>query len=99
MLAVDNESTLQLDDAIVLHAIPELDKYWAFNIESGDQYTLNDSAFYLLTQFRDLTKVSAALANFAANFAINVETAAEDGLPLLNDYYCLKFFKGETNEK
>jgi hypothetical protein len=95
MLVIDKESKLQLDDTIVLHAIPELDKYWAFNIESGDQYTLNGSAFFLLIQFRNLNNVWRALAEFADHFGIDKETAEEDGLPLLIDYYGLKFFKGE----
>lgn len=99
MLAVTKDSTLQLDDAIVLHAIPELEKYWAFNIESGDQYTLNDSAFYLLSLFRDPKKVTTALADFSGHYDIDVATAEEDGLPLLNDYKSQKFFKGDEDEK
>jgi len=99
MLVIDKEFALQLNDAIVLHAIPELDKFWAFNVESGDQYTLNDSAFYLLAQFRNLTKLSTALVEFADHFGIDVETAEEDCLPVLNDYYDQKFFKGGENEK
>lgn len=99
MLAVNIDTVLQLSDAIVLHAIPELDKYWAFNIEIGDQYTLNDSAFFLLSQFREQKEVRSVLAEFAAHYDVNLETAEEDSLPLLNDYYNRKFFKGDENEK
>lgn len=99
MLAVNMDTFLELTDAMVLHAIPELDKYWAFNIESGDQYTLNDSAFFLLAVFREQKEVRRAIAEFAVHYDVNLETAEEDALPLLNDYYGLKFFKGEENEK
>lgn len=94
MLVIDKESNLQLDESIVLHSIPELDKYWAFNIESGDQYTLNHSAFYLLALFRNTNNVKTALIEFAEFFGVNSDIADEDCLPLLRDYNSLQFFKG-----
>ncbi len=94
MLVIVKESNLQLDDSIVLHCIPELDKYWAFNIESGDQYTLNHSAFYLLSLFKDIKTVRTALIEFADYFGVNSNVAAEDCLPLLIEYNSLLFFKG-----
>lgn len=98
MLGVGMEMVLQLDDSVVLHAIPELEKYWAFNIENGDQYSLNDSAFYLLLLFRYPKKVSEGVAEFAANFEIDIDTAEKDCIPLLNEYNWLKFFKGDKHE-
>lgn len=99
MLALNMDTVLQLADEVVLHAIPELEKYWAFNIENGDQYTLNDTAFYLLTQFREGKTVGDAIAKLAANYDISLQTAEEDALPLLNDYCNIIFFKGDENEK
>jgi len=86
MLGVTRNDILQLSKGIVLHAISELEKCWAFNVETGDQYDLNSSAYFLLTRFVEPTSVNAALRDFTKTYELSDQEAAKDCLPLLSQY-------------
>lgn len=86
MLGVTREDTLQLSNGTVLHAIPELEKYWAFNVKTGDQYDLNESAYFLLTLFSEPMTVFKALLSFANKYELADRQVDEDCLPLLTQY-------------
>jgi hypothetical protein len=86
MLDVTREDTLQLSNAIAFHAIPELEKYWAFNVETGDQYDLNESAYFLLSLFSEPTVVLKALIDFSNIYELSINEVDEDCLPILSQY-------------
>lgn len=86
MLEVNQDDVLELSEDVVLHAIPELGKFWAFRVEDGDQYELNETAHFLLSLFREPTDISAAIAAFANRFDQDVVTSEQDCIPLLGQY-------------
>lgn len=86
MLEVKRDDVIQLSENVVLHAIPDLDKFWVFCVDSGDHYELNESAYFLLSQFCDPCEVSVGLNAFRKNFNVDEKTAEADCLPLLGRY-------------
>lgn len=48
MLALNAEIRFQLEEDILLQALPELDHYYAFNVKSGDNFKLNHTAHWAL---------------------------------------------------
>jgi hypothetical protein len=86
MLEIERNQILHLASDILLHSIEDLDKYWAFNIRSGDHYSLNESAFFLLAEFRQPHSISDALDRFRAEFDITAAVAIADGLEMINDF-------------
>jgi len=86
VLEVKQGDILELSEDVVLHAIPELDKFWAFRVEAGDQYELNETAYFLLSQFREPLNIGAAIAAFAARFDKDMGSCENDCIPLLGQY-------------
>lgn len=103
MLEVSLHEVLRLEEGIVLHAIPELQKYWAFHVESGDQYELNESAYVLLAQFHEPRLVASGLQSFCERFNVDMHTAETDCVPLLGQYLVAGVFtkeaKGESSTR
>ena len=86
MLDLTREDILVLTEDAAIHAIPELDKYWAFNMQTGDQYTLNETAHFILSHFGEPTSVGKVLAHFMAEFDVLPRTGEKDFLEILAEY-------------
>lgn len=48
MLGIKGATVLSVADGVELKAFPEEDKYFAFNTSTGDHFTLNHTAFWVL---------------------------------------------------
>ena len=86
MLDLTREDVLVLAEDAAIHAIPELDKYWAFNKQTGDQYTLNETAYFVLSHFGEPTSVGKVLDHFMAEFDVLPRTGEKDFLEILSKY-------------
>ncbi len=86
MLDLTREDILVLTEDAAIHAIPELDKYWAFNMQTGDQYTLNETAHFVLSHFGEPTPVGKVLVHFMAEFDVLPRTGEKDFLEILAEY-------------
>ncbi len=86
MLDLNKEDVLVLAEDAAIHAIPELDKYWAFNMQTGDQYTLNETAHFILSHFGESTSVSMVLDHFLKEFDVSPEAGEKDCLEILEKY-------------
>jgi hypothetical protein len=86
MLAVNHDDILSLSEDVVLHGIPDLDKYWAFNLETGEQYSLSETAHSLLLKFKAPSNVEEALRSFAGEYEISFEIASTDCIDLIGEY-------------
>lgn len=78
MLELNAETRLQLKDDILLQALPELDHYFAFNVENGDNFKLNRTAHWVLTAIGNGINYSELSQNFSRKFEVAGRTAEQD---------------------
>jgi len=86
MLEVNTNLVLQLNADVLLHSIEDLDKYWAFNIRSGDHYSLNESAYFLLLEFKQPRRIRAVLNKFKIEYDLTSAVANADGLEMIIEF-------------
>ena len=86
MLDLSKKDTLELDENVVIHGIPGLEKFWAFNLQTGDQYTLNETAHFILSHFGEATSIGKVLDHFMAEFDVPPKAGKKDVLEILTEY-------------
>ena len=69
---------LALSDNILIRALPELDQYYAFNIENGDHFSLNFTAYWLFKEIGSGSKFGELTGKFADTFGLETEGAYRD---------------------
>lgn len=77
MLEIETKQ-LRLADNIMLRATSDTGLYYAFNLENGDHFELNDTAFWLMEQIGSGILVRDLLGRFIAEFGLNHESAMAD---------------------
>jgi hypothetical protein len=87
VLALTDKTSFTLREDIVLQALPELDHYYAFNISSGDQYRLNESAHRILSMLREPRTVPELKEHLSAYYDIAENTAEEDLQAIIEQAY------------
>ena len=78
MLEINDKTIISLSDSIVLQSLPDLNMYYAFNIETGDHYKLNSSAYWLLEKVAQGYMPESLKQAFILEYGINSETAQKD---------------------
>lgn len=86
MLEVRRGDLLELNDDVVIHGIPELEKFWAFNLKTGDQYSLSETAYFLLAGFDKPVNIETAVGNLASEYNISNEIAEQDCFEIVSQY-------------
>jgi len=81
MLEMKATDRFQLNTDYVLHGIEELNKYWLFNIKTGDIYNLNDVSMQILENLKEGSPldyiVTELCRQYAAEAAIIIEDVTE----------------------
>ena len=70
MLEIDRNDTFVLEENIFLQKISELGKYWVFNIETGEHYSLNETSYWILEKVAEELPVKDILENFLNSFDV-----------------------------
>jgi hypothetical protein len=83
MLEINDKSCLTLLDSSVLQSIPELDHYYAFDTFSGEQYQLNESAYWVLNKIGKGISFKELLSRFASEYDLDEEVSRKDLLDVL----------------
>lgn len=78
MLDLKPDQRLALGDEVLLQGIPELDHYYAFNVDTGDQYELNSTSHWVLETIGEGIKTADLCNRFATEFQIDPDQAAAD---------------------
>ncbi len=78
MLALNPDSRFELEEDILLQALPELDHYYAFNTKNGDNFKLNHTAHWALAAIGSGMNYSELLEGFSREFDLDVKTAEQD---------------------
>jgi len=86
MLEVEENDTFILAENIFLQKISELGKYWAFNIDTGEHYTLNETSYWILEQIAERLSVKSILINFLGNFNVDENHGKDDFREIINGF-------------
>ena len=78
MLALNPDSCFELEEDILLQALPELDHYYAFNTKDGDNFKLNHTAHWVLAAIGSCVNYLELLQRFSQNFELDSKTAEQD---------------------
>ena len=86
MLEINEEDTFMLAENIFLQKINELDKYWVFNIDTGEHYSLNETSYWILEQITDNLPIKSILRNFLDVFDVDKNQGKDDFNKIVNDF-------------
>jgi len=78
MLEVSMNSVFSLSSDIFLYQLKELGKYWVFNVDTGEHYTLNETSFWILEQIDGMTPLKEVLARFLKAFDVGAAKGKKD---------------------
>ncbi len=100
MLEIEKNDTFSLAENIFLQKISELEKYWVFNIDTGEHYTLNETSYLILEQIAEGLPIKSILKNFLGNFDIDENQGKDDFNEIVNNFVREGIIKRrEKNEK
>ena len=78
MLAMKPDAELVLCLRIALQAVPELDHYYALDIENGDHFKVNESAYWVLENIASGVTITNLVPRFAEEYNISTDAAEKD---------------------
>ncbi len=78
MLALKPETRLALGDDILIQALPETDQFFAFDVEIGDHFRLNETAHTVLDMIGTGVTFGKLVERFARSFDLKLEKATQD---------------------
>ena len=78
MLEISQTDTFILSENIFLQKISELEKYWVFNIDTGEHYTLNETSYWILEQIAGSLPLKSVFMNFLGNFDVDENRGKDD---------------------
>ena len=78
MLEINEDDVYCLSESIFLHKISELEKYWAFNIDSGEHYSLNETSFWILERIAGTVSLKNIFEEFLKTFNVDNKQGKND---------------------
>ncbi|MBW1993918.1 MAG: PqqD family protein [Deltaproteobacteria bacterium] len=100
MLEIKETDTFTLAENIFLQKIDELGKYWVFNIDSGEHYSLNETSYWILEHIADNSPVRNVLEDFLGNFDVDENQGKDDFQEIITGFLKEGIIKRrERNEK
>jgi len=78
MLALTPNSCFELEEDILLQALPELDHYYAFNTKDGDNFKLNHTAYWTLSAIVEGVNYPTLLKGYSKEYCLDNKDAEED---------------------
>lgn len=93
MLVMNPKTVFALNDQIVLQSIPELDHYYAFDIENGDQFQLNHTAHWVLQTVGAGIEWRELCETFADRYGLPTESFDQELLPVIQSALQSKILK------
>jgi len=86
MLEISQTDTFILSENIFLQKITELEKYWVFNIDTGEHYTLNETSYWILEQIAENLPANNIFKNFLGNFDVDENQGKDDFREIMNGF-------------
>lgn len=98
MLEINQEDIFTLSDNIFLQKIEELEKYWVFNIETGEHYSLNQTSYWILEQIAENLPIENILRRFIGTFDVNENQGRNDLDEIINKFLKEKLLKRRAEQ-
>ena len=86
MLEIKQNDTFVLSENIFLQKISELGKYWVFNIDTGEHYTLSETSYWILEQIAESMPLKSILMSFLGNFDVDENQAKDDFKEIVDNF-------------
>lgn len=100
MLEIKETDIFELADNIFLQKIAELEKYWAFNIEKGEHYSLNKTSYWILEKIAENFPLQSILTDFLSYFNVEKKEGSKDFEDIIKKFLNEGIIKGGgKNEK
>lgn len=78
MLELTPGTLLALSESVIIKHLPDVDKYYAFNVDDGEHYELNYSAYWMLRTIETGICYSEVQKRFAEEFDLTADEANQD---------------------
>ena len=78
MLEINQDDSFILAENIFLQKIDEIGKYWVFNIDTGEHYSLNETSYWILEQVAEDLPAKDVLENFLKSFDVDENQGKDD---------------------
>ena len=99
MLEIGPNTELVLSEHIIMKAFPEVDQYYAFNVESGEHFSVNSTGCWVFKQIKLNGNFEILVENFADAFKLKKEEALADISELLEFALENKIIIGRYNNE
>lgn len=100
MLEIKETDIFELADNIFLQKISELGKYWVFNIDTGEHYTLNETSYWILEKITENFPLQSILTDFLSYFNVKKKEGSKDFEDIIKNFLNDGIIKGGgKNEK
>lgn len=86
MLEINPQTKFKMNDEFVLHQIEELDKYWLFNIVTGDIFKLNDVSMFILQGLRKGKSFESLVSGLLQQYDVSEDRAQKDVQKILSKF-------------
>lgn len=83
MLSISPESRFSLNEDLLLRAIADINRFYAFNLANGDHFRLNETAYRSLEIINAGISFDDLVQKYAAEFELGRQKAAQDLLTVL----------------
>jgi hypothetical protein len=93
MLEINKDDIFILSDNIFLQKIEELGKYWVFNIETGEHYSLNETSYWILEQIAVKLPIKSILRDFIDIYDVDENQGKNDLDETTNEFLKEKIIK------
>ena len=98
MLEIGQDDTFVLADNIFLQKIEELNKYWAFNTDTGEHFSLNATSYWIIEQIAENKPVENILEEFLKTFEVDHDCGKKDYYEILNHFIEEELIKRRVEE-
>ncbi|MBW1795160.1 MAG: PqqD family protein [Deltaproteobacteria bacterium] len=98
MLEINEDDVYCLSENIFLHKISELEKYWAFNIDSGEHYSLNETSFWIVERIAGTVPLKSILEEFLETFDVDNKQGKNDFCEVITGFVNEGIIRKEDNK-
>jgi hypothetical protein len=87
MLEIKANNTFVLTGGTFLQKISEIKKYWVFNTNNGDHFSLNETSFWVLEKIAEKLPFKKILARYLDHFEVTEEKAKADLVNIIKKFF------------
>lgn len=86
MLEIAEKDNFELSENIFLQRIDELGKYWAFNVDTGEHFSMNESSYWILEQVANNLPTMEILSQFLGFFDVDEILGKNDFFEIIANF-------------